>query len=158
MAVALPEGCAGLVVPRSGLAARYGISVVNGPGLIDPSYRGEIRVVLVNLGDEPYQGEPGDRDRAAARRAVRGARDAGGRRAAGVRRRARRRRLRLVGPLVGAVAVGVAVEALRHDRRQPRRDAHALGGVLALEVARDVVQLRQRLALGERHQQLDVEQ
>jgi dUTP pyrophosphatase len=61
VAVALPEGHAGLVVPRSGLAARYGISVVNGPGLIDPSYRGEIRVVLVNLGDEPYQGEPGDR-------------------------------------------------------------------------------------------------
>jgi dUTP pyrophosphatase len=59
--VALPEGHAGLVVPRSGLAARYGISVVNGPGLIDPSYRGEVRVVLVNLGDEPYQGEPGDR-------------------------------------------------------------------------------------------------
>jgi dUTP pyrophosphatase len=61
VAIALPEGCAGLVVPRSGLAARYGISVVNGPGLIDPSYRGELRVVLVNLGDEPYQGEPGDR-------------------------------------------------------------------------------------------------
>jgi dUTP pyrophosphatase len=61
VAVALPDGCAGLVVPRSGLAARYGISVVNGPGLIDPSYRGELRVVLVNLGDEPYHGEPGDR-------------------------------------------------------------------------------------------------
>ena len=61
VAVALPDGHAGLVVPRSGLAARYGISVVNGPGLIDPSYRGEIRVVLVNLGGEPYQGDPGDR-------------------------------------------------------------------------------------------------
>jgi dUTP pyrophosphatase len=61
VAIALPEGCAGLVLPRSGLAARYGISVVNGPGLIDPSYRGEIRVVLVNLGDEAYAGEPGDR-------------------------------------------------------------------------------------------------
>ena len=61
VAVALPDGHAGLVVPRSGLAARYGISVVNGPGLIDPSYRGELRVVLVNLGDEPYHGEPGDR-------------------------------------------------------------------------------------------------
>jgi dUTP pyrophosphatase len=48
-------------VPRSGLAARHGISVVNGPGLIDPNYRGEIRVVLVNLGDEAYAGEPGDR-------------------------------------------------------------------------------------------------
>ena len=61
VAVAVPEGAAGLVVPRSGLAAKHGISVVNGPGLIDPSYRGEIRVVLVNLGVEPYAGEPGDR-------------------------------------------------------------------------------------------------
>ena len=48
-------------MPRSGLAARHGISVVNGPGLIDPTYRGEMRVVLVNLGAEPYQGEVGDR-------------------------------------------------------------------------------------------------
>jgi dUTP pyrophosphatase len=61
VAVALPEGHAGLVVPRSGLAARHGISVVNGPGLIDPNYRGEIRVVLVNLGGEPFRGEVGDR-------------------------------------------------------------------------------------------------
>jgi dUTP pyrophosphatase len=61
VAVALPEGVAGLVVPRSGLAARHGLSVVNGPGLIDPSYRGEIRVVLVNLGQESYEGEAGDR-------------------------------------------------------------------------------------------------
>jgi dUTP pyrophosphatase len=61
VAVALPPGIAGLVVPRSGLAARHGISVVNGPGLIDPNYRGEIRVILVNLGDEPFAGEPGDR-------------------------------------------------------------------------------------------------
>ncbi len=61
IAIALPPGVAGLVVPRSGLAARHGLSVVNGPGLIDPNYRGEIRVVLVNLGDEPFAGEPGDR-------------------------------------------------------------------------------------------------
>ncbi len=61
VAVALPEGVAGLVVPRSGLAARHGLSVVNGPGLIDPTYRGEIRVVLVNLGQERYEGEAGDR-------------------------------------------------------------------------------------------------
>src|SRR3954449_8130768 len=61
VAIALPEGVAGLVVPRSGLAARHGLSVVNGPVLIDPTYRGEIRVVLVNLGDEAYAGEPGDR-------------------------------------------------------------------------------------------------
>jgi dUTP pyrophosphatase len=61
VAVAVPEGAAGLVVPRSGLAAKHGISVVNGPGLIDPSYRGEVKVVLVNLGQEPYEGEAGDR-------------------------------------------------------------------------------------------------
>jgi dUTP pyrophosphatase len=61
VAIALPPGVAGLVVPRSGLAARHGLSVVNGPGLIDPNYRGEIRVVLVNLGDEPFAGEAGDR-------------------------------------------------------------------------------------------------
>jgi dUTP pyrophosphatase len=61
VAVALPEGCCGLVVPRSGLAAKHGISVVNGPGLIDPNYRGEIRVVLVNLGDERFEGAAGDR-------------------------------------------------------------------------------------------------
>ena len=61
VAVALPEGVAGLVVPRSGLAARHGISVVNGPGLVDPNYRGEVRVVLVNLGDAPFSAEAGDR-------------------------------------------------------------------------------------------------
>jgi dUTP pyrophosphatase len=61
VAVALPAGVAGLVVPRSGLAARHGLSVVNGPGLIDPNYRGEIRVVLVNLGDAPFAGAAGDR-------------------------------------------------------------------------------------------------
>jgi dUTP pyrophosphatase len=61
IAVAVPAGQAGLVVPRSGLAARHGLSVVNGPGLIDPGYRGEVKVVLVNLGAEPYAGEAGDR-------------------------------------------------------------------------------------------------
>jgi dUTP pyrophosphatase len=61
VAIALPPGLAGMVVPRSGLAARHGLSVVNGPGLIDPDYRGEIGVVLVNLGSEPFAGEPGDR-------------------------------------------------------------------------------------------------
>src|SRR3954453_21655120 len=59
VAIALPPGIAGLVVPRSGLAARHGISVVNGPGLIDPNYRGEIRVILVTLGDERFAGQPG---------------------------------------------------------------------------------------------------
>ena len=61
VAIALPDGVAGLVVPRSGLAARHGISVVNGPGLIDPNYRGEIKVVLVNLGEHPFSAEVGDR-------------------------------------------------------------------------------------------------
>jgi dUTP pyrophosphatase len=61
VAIALPPGVAGLVVPRSGLASRHGISVVNGPGLIDPNYRGELQVVLVNLGREPFAGEAGDR-------------------------------------------------------------------------------------------------
>jgi dUTP pyrophosphatase len=61
VAVALPEGVAGLVVPRSGLAARHGISVVNGPGLFDPNYGCEIKVVLVNLGGEPFAAAAGDR-------------------------------------------------------------------------------------------------
>ena len=61
VAIALPGGHAGLVVPRSGLAAKHGLSVVNGPGLIDPNYRGEVKVVLVNLGDEPFEGAAGDR-------------------------------------------------------------------------------------------------
>lgn len=49
IALAIPEGYAGLLVPRSGLAAKHGISLVNGPGLIDSGYRGEIKAVLVNL-------------------------------------------------------------------------------------------------------------
>lgn len=61
VAIALPPGVAGLVVPRSGLAAQHGISVVNGPGLIDPNYRGEVRVVLVNLGSERFGAAVGDR-------------------------------------------------------------------------------------------------
>jgi dUTP pyrophosphatase len=62
IAVAIPEGQAGLVVPRSGLAARHGISVVNAPGLIDSGYRGELRVLLLNTDRaEPFAVEPGDR-------------------------------------------------------------------------------------------------
>jgi len=61
IAVALPPGVAGLVLPRSGLAARHGIGVVNGPGLIDPNYRGEVRVILVNHGDERFEAQAGDR-------------------------------------------------------------------------------------------------
>jgi dUTP pyrophosphatase len=62
IALAIPEGQAGLVVPRSGLAARHGISVVNAPGLIDAGYRGELRVLLLNTDrSEPFEVEPGDR-------------------------------------------------------------------------------------------------
>jgi dUTP pyrophosphatase len=61
VALALPPGVAGMVLPRSGLAARHGIALVNSPGLIDPNYRGEIRVVLVNLGDARFEARAGDR-------------------------------------------------------------------------------------------------
>ena len=61
IAIALPQGAAGLVVPRSGLAANQGISVVNAPGLIDAGYRGEIGVVLINHGHETFHVSPGDR-------------------------------------------------------------------------------------------------
>lgn len=62
IAVELPEGHAGLVVPRSGLAARHGIAVVNAPGVIDAGYRGEIQVLLLNTDrDAAFTFEPGDR-------------------------------------------------------------------------------------------------
>lgn len=61
IAVALPEGYAGLVLPRSGHARRHGIGVVNGPGLIDSGYRGEISVLLINHGDETVEFSRGDR-------------------------------------------------------------------------------------------------
>src|SRR4051812_41629554 len=62
IAVEIPEGSAGLVLPRSGLAAKHGISVVNAPGLIDAGYRGEVRVLLLNTDrSEPFEIEPGDR-------------------------------------------------------------------------------------------------
>ncbi|RLB51004.1 MAG: dUTP diphosphatase [Deltaproteobacteria bacterium] len=61
IAVALPPGHEGQVRPRSGLAARHGITVTNAPGTIDEDYRGEIKVLLVNLGDEPYTLESGER-------------------------------------------------------------------------------------------------
>ena len=62
LAVAIPKGYAGFVQPRSGLAARHGISVVNSPGLIDSGYRGEIRVVLLNTDrTEPFSVEAGMR-------------------------------------------------------------------------------------------------
>jgi dUTP pyrophosphatase len=62
LAVAIPEGYAGFVQPRSGLAARDGITVVNSPGLIDAGYRGEIQVVLLNTDRErTFSAEAGER-------------------------------------------------------------------------------------------------
>src|SRR5215211_2091102 len=62
IAVEVPDGSAGLVLPRSGLAAKHGISVVNAPGLIDAGYRGEVRVLLLNTDKtETFEIEPGDR-------------------------------------------------------------------------------------------------
>jgi dUTP diphosphatase len=62
VAVEIPEGHAGLVLPRSGLARKHGISLVNSPGLIDAGYRGEIKVLLLNTDPaEVYRVEPGDR-------------------------------------------------------------------------------------------------
>ncbi|HEX9142363.1 MAG TPA: dUTP diphosphatase [Gaiellaceae bacterium] len=62
LAVAIPEGYAGFVQPRSGLAARHGLTVVNSPGLVDSGYRGELRVVLLNTDrTEPFVVEAGMR-------------------------------------------------------------------------------------------------
>ncbi len=61
IAVAIPDGYAGLVVPRSGLAARLGVGVANGPGLVDAGYRGEIKVILINHGPDPLRLQRGER-------------------------------------------------------------------------------------------------
>jgi dUTP pyrophosphatase len=62
IAVEIPPGQAGLVLPRSGLAARHGISVVNAPGLVDSGYRGEVRVLLLNTDrEQPFELAAGDR-------------------------------------------------------------------------------------------------
>lgn len=62
LAVAIPDGYAGLVVPRSGLAARQGLSEVNAPGLVDSGYRGELKVILLNTDrEQPIVVEPGMR-------------------------------------------------------------------------------------------------
>ncbi len=60
-AIAVPEGACALVLPRSGLALHHGVSVVNGPGLIDSGYRGEIKVILVNHGNDTFVYERGQR-------------------------------------------------------------------------------------------------
>ncbi len=62
IAIAIPHGCCGLVMPRSGLALKHGISIVNAPGLIDAAYRGEIKAVLINTDPvADYQVHRGDR-------------------------------------------------------------------------------------------------
>ena len=61
IAIALPDGYEAQVRPRSGLALRQGVALVNAPGTIDPDYRGEIGVILINHGSEPFTVNPGDR-------------------------------------------------------------------------------------------------
>jgi dUTP pyrophosphatase len=60
-AIAIPSGYEGQVRPRSGLALRHGLSIPNAPGTIDPDYRGEVAVLLINLAAEPVRIEPGQR-------------------------------------------------------------------------------------------------
>ena len=61
LAFEIPVGFEGQVRPRSGLALRHGITVLNSPGTIDADYRGEVKVILVNLSNEPYEVKVGDR-------------------------------------------------------------------------------------------------
>lgn len=61
IALAIPKGYEGQVRPRSGLALRHGITLLNSPGTIDADYRGEVKVLLINLGEEPFTVKPGDR-------------------------------------------------------------------------------------------------
>ena len=61
LAIALPPGFEAQIRPRSGLALKHAITLPNSPATIDPGYRGEIRVILLNLGREPYQVHKGDR-------------------------------------------------------------------------------------------------
>ncbi|MDR3201503.1 MAG: dUTP diphosphatase [Spirochaetales bacterium] len=61
VSLAIPEGMEGQVRPRSGLALKYGVTVLNAPGTIDSDYRGEIKVMLINHGKAPFAVSPGDR-------------------------------------------------------------------------------------------------
>lgn len=61
IAMAIPRGYVGLIHPRSGLAAKFGITVLNTPGTIDSGFRGEIKVILINFGQESYTVNRGDR-------------------------------------------------------------------------------------------------
>ncbi|UWI83240.1 dUTP diphosphatase [Wolbachia endosymbiont of Howardula sp.] len=59
--IAIPQGYEGQIRPRSGLALRYGITILNAPGTIDSDYRGEIKICLINLSQQPYKIKRGDR-------------------------------------------------------------------------------------------------
>lgn len=59
--IELPEGTFGMITPRSGLAAKNGITIVNSPGIIDETYRGEIKIILCNMGRQPFRIYNGDR-------------------------------------------------------------------------------------------------
>jgi len=61
LSIALPEGYEAQIRPRSGLAAKYGLTVLNAPGTIDADYRGDIGVILINLSEEEYTLQPGER-------------------------------------------------------------------------------------------------
>lgn len=61
LAIALPEGWEAQVRPRSGLAIKHGLTVLNAPGTVDADYRGEVKVALINLGSEPFRIERGER-------------------------------------------------------------------------------------------------
>lgn len=61
LAIALPSGTEGQMRPRSGLALKHGITLLNAPGTIDEDYRGEVKAILINLGQAPYTIQPGDR-------------------------------------------------------------------------------------------------
>ena len=61
VAIELPEGFEAQIRPRSGMAAKHGVTVLNSPGTIDSDFRSEIKVILINHGDDPYHMKPGDR-------------------------------------------------------------------------------------------------
>ena len=140
IAVEIPDGQAGLVLPRSGLAARHGIALVNAPGLIDSGYRGEIRVLLLNTDRaEPFTVAARRADRPARAGASRDARGRRGRRARAVRARRRRLRLeRLARARPWSRSSGVDGRGLRQHAlglEELRRDR---GRVLTVELHRGV--------------------
>jgi len=61
IALEIPPGYEGQIRPRSGLAIKHGVTLVNTPGTIDADYRGEVKIIMINLGDEPFQISNGDR-------------------------------------------------------------------------------------------------